>query len=366
MRIFFDLDGTLVRWEAPNSPESLYKQGFYLHMQSYKEVENAFRNLYRRGYELYILTCYPSDNIISISEKTMWMKKNLSFDPDSGKCFFSDYTKGFSGLMEMIPHGVLKGDCLIDDDLEHLIEFEKAGGNSIRIINDVNNMDEWNGVNVNYSSQSLFEDIIETIRYKLIKIKREIFGETVLYRYEIMYVDDPDRFAGYISEKLLDNIEEISIKKRLLESDSLFKFKFSTMEISAVLRYLINDIAKHNDDIKIKENHFMITRDYFDKTIIRIENECKNAVDKELLKECFYTDIDRFKLTGLINPDNDGGIIISPEFLELFDFVKEEEMIKRSVELETRYFLERDAMLLDASNEIKVQFEIIKKKQKLM
>lgn len=366
MRIFFDLDGTIAKWEPPNSPELLYKQGFYACMQTYKKVEKAFREFHRRQYDLFVLTCYPSDNIMAVAEKTTWLRTRLSFNPGDGRCIFTDHTKGFKGLIEQIPDSISNSDFLIDDDIKHLEMFKKAGGNSIRMINDVNFMEEWNGDGVNHTSENLFNDIIDIIRYQLIKMEKMVADDIEIYHYQTMYTDSDERYSGFITLKNIKSDDEIEIKKQLLESRNVLRSKLSTMDISTALRYLLHDIIKHSVNIKIENKCFVISKEYLEKTFEKIKKDCRNSVDKKMIEDSFISDIERFKDTDFIKRDDKENVIIYPDMLEFFDFIKEEKMMKRSIEMETRYFLTGDRILLDVSNEIKVQFEITKKKQQAL
>ena len=158
-RLFWDMDGTLARWNAAATIEDLYSEGYFLNREP-EEYLCFLAGLLSGGIESYILTACMAGSDYLIPEKKIWVKKEIPalrhrilFVP----CGVSkaDFVR------DMFGEDLCTEDILIDDHSPNLIKWEEAGGLGVKWINEINNSakSKFSGIRCG-SCGDLFEAIL--------------------------------------------------------------------------------------------------------------------------------------------------------------------------------------------------------------
>lgn len=149
-RIFFDMDGTLNRWELGKSLDEVAAPGYMKERVPFKSMVEAARILADAyDVELWIASCIlPYDH--SIPDKNHWISKYCPFFPEGNRVY--------------IPYGENKrkylkkyarpGDVFIDDYTKNLYEMTFAAGPMcVKCVNDINDTNHsWNGARISVYS----------------------------------------------------------------------------------------------------------------------------------------------------------------------------------------------------------------------
>lgn len=113
-RIFIDMDGVLCDFKSayetdlkknPNQPYPQSQYGFFLNLKPITDSLQAV-NILKKDFDVWILTRPSVHNISCYSEKALWIKNHLGFDMQEKTILCTDKS-------------LLKGDFLIDDQVEH-------------------------------------------------------------------------------------------------------------------------------------------------------------------------------------------------------------------------------------------------------
>lgn len=143
MRIFIDMDGTLAEWKNIKSNNELYQKGYYESLKPNKYILNEVKKLIEKGKDIYILSSYLNDSDYALKEKNCWLDKYLSELPQE-KRIFVPYGKC---KHKYIPTRIGLSDYLIDDYTKNLLDWQEAGGTSIKFLNGINHLKgKWQGL----------------------------------------------------------------------------------------------------------------------------------------------------------------------------------------------------------------------------
>lgn len=162
IRIFADMDGTMCRfYEKSDCLERMYASGFFKNLNSYENVVEGLKLLMESGIRVYILSAVdPKTRKIAEEEKKIWIRRyfpNLLFE------FFIFVEMGTNKAEKIC--SITKSDILIDDYNKNLLEWRKAGGTSVKLVNEINDKGNfgplWNGERIRYdfSPERIFEEI---------------------------------------------------------------------------------------------------------------------------------------------------------------------------------------------------------------
>jgi len=145
MRIFFDLDGTLAKWQENASIEDLYRKGYFENLPAEKELVDLVNRLSKTQHKtVYILSAYLSDSLYAREEKLAWIRKHL---PKNVLPLLVPYGENKAKFVEKRTGiSISSTDLLVDDHSKNCIEWEEAGGRSIKFLNGINGLGtKWNG-----------------------------------------------------------------------------------------------------------------------------------------------------------------------------------------------------------------------------
>ena len=144
-RLFFDLDGTLARFNVRNALKRFdNEKGFFAKLLAYKGIE-VVNELAKKG-NVYIISASPNEQ--ADKDKLQWLSKYLPnikqeniticrIGENKAKIIESKYNRK-----------ITKNDLLIDDYTKNLIEWENNKGTGIKRITTVsdNSRRLWKGL----------------------------------------------------------------------------------------------------------------------------------------------------------------------------------------------------------------------------
>ncbi|HBW64700.1 MAG TPA: hypothetical protein DEQ78_06285 [Ruminococcaceae bacterium] len=133
-KIYIDMDGTIARFHDENLYlERMFEKGFFRDLKPFENAVAAIEKLVNDSTaEIYILSA--TLNSCSLDEKNQWLDKYLP-NIDKDHRIFTSLNVPKS---EAIGHQLTDKDILIDDYNKNLLEWEKAGGTSVKAKNNIN------------------------------------------------------------------------------------------------------------------------------------------------------------------------------------------------------------------------------------
>lgn len=145
-RLFVDMDGTLAVFNNNlSSEEQLYEQGYFLRLEPQTEAIEAVRGIIAdQKMDVYVLSAVLTDSLYALNEKNEWVDKFLPEIDDGHRVF----TPVGQEKAQYIPHGIQKGDVLLDDYSKNLHEWPEKGV-AIKLMNGINGTKgTWRGPSV--------------------------------------------------------------------------------------------------------------------------------------------------------------------------------------------------------------------------
>lgn len=133
-KIYIDMDGTIARFHDENLYlERMFEKGFFRDLKPFENAVAAIEKLVNDSTaEIYILSA--TLNSCSLDEKNQWLDKYLP-NIDKDHRIFTSLNVPKS---EAIGHQLTDKDILIDNYNKNLLEWEKAGGTSVKAKNNIN------------------------------------------------------------------------------------------------------------------------------------------------------------------------------------------------------------------------------------
>ena len=127
--------------------------------------------LIRYGYEVYVGSAYLSNSQYALDEKKFSILKDY---PEIGlkNCIFCDYGKDKSQFIQKYFDSMINQKMyLIDDYSKNLFEFQREGGNGIKVMNGINgSKGTWQDKKIDIiSSRDIFNDFVYLVEQKLEK-----------------------------------------------------------------------------------------------------------------------------------------------------------------------------------------------------
>ena len=134
MRLFIDMDGTLVTWQKAATEEELYSEGYFYNLPSQENVLQALQQLlkvYSPCLDVFILSCYLPDSAYALSEKRRWCLEHIPEIPERNHLFVPFVMK----KEDFVPGKVHTDDVLLDDYTRNLLEWT---GRGVKCLNGIN------------------------------------------------------------------------------------------------------------------------------------------------------------------------------------------------------------------------------------
>ena len=165
IRIFVDMDGTLARFHDENLYlERMFEKGFFRDLKPFENAVSAIKELVKDNTsEIFILSA--TVNSCSLEEKQEWLDRYLP-EIDKEHRIFTSLNVPKS---EAIGHRLTDKDILIDDYNKNLLEWQKAGGTSVKAKNNINHKglhgELWKGdlIDITDTAESIVERMTKII-----------------------------------------------------------------------------------------------------------------------------------------------------------------------------------------------------------
>lgn len=158
-KIYIDMDGTIARFHDENLYlERMFEKGFFIDLKPFENAVYAIEQLVNDSTaEIYILSA--TLNSCSLDEKNQWLDKYLP-NIDKDHRIFTSLNVPKS---EAIGHRLTDKDILIDDYNKNLLEWQKAGGTSVKAKNNINHKglhgELWKGELIDVVNGDVYSDI---------------------------------------------------------------------------------------------------------------------------------------------------------------------------------------------------------------
>ncbi len=165
IRIFVDMDGTLARFHDENLYlERMFEKGFFRDLKPFENAVSAIKELVKDNTsEIFILSA--TVNSCSLEEKQEWLDRYLP-EIDKEHRIFTSLNVPKS---EAIGHRLTDKDILVDDYNKNLLEWQKAGGTSVKAKNNINHKglhgELWKGdlIDITDTAESIVERMTKII-----------------------------------------------------------------------------------------------------------------------------------------------------------------------------------------------------------
>ena len=170
-RLFIDMDGTLARFhddildaEGHVQLEKMYEPDFFKNLKPFRNVVEGIQLIIEKfsdKVEFYIISSATLGNPPGfVEQKNAWLDKFLP-EIDAEHRLYPEIG---TNKTKIIPGELTINDYLLDDYNKNLKEFEKACGQSIKLVNNINHMGLgryggsagalWGGPIVNYADEA--------------------------------------------------------------------------------------------------------------------------------------------------------------------------------------------------------------------
>lgn len=158
-KIYIDMDGTIARFHDENLYlERMFEKGFFIDLKPFENAVYAIEQLVNDSTaEIFILSA--TVNSCSLDEKQKWLDRYLP-NIDKEHRIFTSLNVPKS---EAIGHRLTDKDILIDDYNKNLLEWQKAGGMSVKAKNNINHKglhgELWKGEIIDVVNGDVYSDI---------------------------------------------------------------------------------------------------------------------------------------------------------------------------------------------------------------
>lgn len=148
-RLFVDMDGTLATFRKVSALEELYEPGYFANLPPQKNVVNAVKLLIctEPTIEVFILSSVLFDSHYAMEEKNAWLDRYLP-ELDEGHRVFLPCGERKSSYVQ---GEMRESDCLLDDYTKNLVDWSRAGGRGIKLLNGINHTrGSWSGERIDF------------------------------------------------------------------------------------------------------------------------------------------------------------------------------------------------------------------------
>lgn len=136
--IFWDLDGTLAKWNPKASLEEVFAPGYFKDLEpetALVQLVNALAERDRANH--YILSHYPPETT-AFADKKLWCQRHLPAMDMRHFLFVPCGVDKAAFVRDLIKQELPKDYILVDDYSKNLINWENAGGTAIKWLNGIN------------------------------------------------------------------------------------------------------------------------------------------------------------------------------------------------------------------------------------
>lgn len=154
IKLFFDLDGTLARFNVRNALERFDKEeGFFAKLKAYKGIEVI--NELAKNNEIYIVSASPNEQ--ADKDKMIWIDKYLNNIKKENIIICRIGENKANIIQNKIGINIDMSCYLIDDYSKNLFEWEQAGGIGVKRLTSIadNSRKLWKGKQIKELTQIL-------------------------------------------------------------------------------------------------------------------------------------------------------------------------------------------------------------------
>lgn len=174
-KLFLDMDGTIAKfYEDADCLELMFMPGFFVNLRPYFNVVDGIRVFLRkyilRPEDIFVVSA--ADQTIFdqvVEEKRRWLRVNCGFVPEEN-CIFIAVGENKAEAVQKKIGEISKDFILLDDYNQHLHDWEKAGGTSVKLVNEINDRGSkggslWSGKRIRYdfTADRICEELIKII-----------------------------------------------------------------------------------------------------------------------------------------------------------------------------------------------------------
>lgn len=148
-RLFVDMDGTLAKFRQVAALEELYECDYFANLPPQQNVVDAVRLLICTAptTEVFIFSSVLFDSRFAMEEKNGWLDQYLP-ELDEGHRIFLPCGESKASY---VPERLREGDCLLDDYTKNLVDWSRAGGRGVKLLNGINHTrGSWSGLLLHY------------------------------------------------------------------------------------------------------------------------------------------------------------------------------------------------------------------------
>lgn len=139
-RLFFDLDGTLAKWQEV-SIEELYRSGYFRELPATKLAKYAngiADELREEGIEVFILSSVLNET--ARKEKDGWCDEHVPNILREHRLYVPYGSDKAAFVRELFRKPISQADVLVDDYSPNLVQWTAWGGNAIKWLNGINGL----------------------------------------------------------------------------------------------------------------------------------------------------------------------------------------------------------------------------------
>lgn len=139
-KFFIDMDGVVAVWHSQATMKELTRKGYFETLEPIIwMIRVAFKLYIRNDSEVYILTKYLKKAPAAKEEKDAWLDEFMPFIDTNHRLFVPyDHDKVSCVRTRLGIESLTPDHILLDDYSANLLEWQTAGGTSIKVMNGLN------------------------------------------------------------------------------------------------------------------------------------------------------------------------------------------------------------------------------------
>lgn len=166
IRIFFDMDGTLFKWNEVPYFEKLLEKGYFANLEPHENVIEAVNTMiptHSHEYEIFILSAVIPESQYALEEKNQSIERFLPTVDKEHRIF----CPVGENKANYVPGGIKNTDVLVDDYTLNLKHWVRSGGAGVKLLNGINDKTKtWEGAKIDKAlSPDLF---IYGLKYQIL------------------------------------------------------------------------------------------------------------------------------------------------------------------------------------------------------
>ena len=139
LKLFFDLDGTLAKFNSKRNALKRFdnEKGFFANLKPFKHIEVVNELAKRQDIEIYIISATPNEQ--ADNDKLIWINKYLNNVKKENICFCRLGKNKAKEIKEQLNIDIDKDCLLFDDYTNNLIDWKQSKGIGIKRLTSIAN-----------------------------------------------------------------------------------------------------------------------------------------------------------------------------------------------------------------------------------